>query len=534
LGIFNIRGVFGKKVCALADVTSQDVLDFSQLSGDQNPLHIDSEYASRTQFRGKIAHGFISIVYVFQVINKFININTSQLISVDFKFLAPCREADRLSINLTFSNNEINANVSDIENKTICEGRIVLTLSQKRKTGHYFKLKTDDLNYEFKSDKDIEENISFSYAVGKENDRNIKEKKLSDLFYNSQLSLLFSLSTIVGMYLPGKRALFRSFELQFIEQDIFSDQLTANAKVDRIYNAGGSLEFNVNFSSKGVNLAKSRLNTNILTQNKQSVSLINFKSLSQFKGLLKNKNALVLGGSRGIGAATVQVLASAGCNVLVQYNNGLKDAQRIRKHVIKNGFKCEILKLDLRNDKEVDSFSENVNYKLLGKLNIIVNSIATNFLPNRLDIFSKKSFKEMLDTDLYGVSCLMLDLIHLMQRDERGKIVNIGSLITQNPVSGHLPYGIVKAGIESLSKSLAHELRHKNIDVNLVSPAMTSTSLTSHINTRLVEKLLEDNGQESLLEPIDVAKVVLFFCSGMSDKVSGQRLFINNKEAYYL
>ena len=77
-------------------------------------------------------------------------------------------------------------------------------------------------------------------------------------------------------------------------------------------------------------------------------------------------------------------------------------------------------------------------------------------------------------------------------------------------------------------------MRHKNIDVNLVSPAMTSTSLTSHINTRLVEKLLEDNGQESLLEPIDVAKVVLFFCSGMSDKVSGQRLFINNKEAYYL
>jgi NAD(P)-dependent dehydrogenase (short-subunit alcohol dehydrogenase family) len=533
LGIFNIRGVFGKKVCALADVTSQDVLDFSQLSGDQNPLHIDSEYASRTQFRGKIAHGFISIVYVFQVINKFININTSQLILVDFKFLAPCREADRLSINLTFSNNEIHVNILDIENRTICQGRILLALSQKKRTEHYFKLKTDNSNNEFILDKDMKKNIPLFYTLVKDNDRNAKEK-LSGLFYNSQLSLLFSLSTIVGMYLPGKRALFRSFELQFEEQDTFSDQLIANAKVDRIYNAGGSLEFSVNFSTKKSEIAKSRLKSNILSQNKEAVSLINFKSMSQFKGLLKNKNALVLGGSRGIGAATVQVLANAGCNVLLQYNNGLKDAQRIQKHIRKNGMNCEILKLDLKNTNELDSFSNNVNNELLGKLDIIVNSIATHFLPNRLDIFSKKAFKEMLDTDLYGVSCLILDLIHLMQQSERGKIVNIGSLITQNPVSGQLPYGIVKAGIESLSKSLAHELRHKNIDVNLVSPAMTSTSLTSHINTRLVEKLLEDNGQESLLEPMDVAKVVLFFCSGMSDKVSGQRLFINNKEANYL
>lgn len=533
MSIYKVEGEFGEKVHALAQVEPNDVMNFAKLSGDNNPLHIDPEYASRTQFRGRIAHGFISIVYVFQALNSFVEMETTTLNLVEFNFISPCREGEILNLTLIFSKKEIKVNIVDTEYKVICKGRLLVTRLSKKMPDHYFKLKNDIQTAEFRSDKDLGKKFRLPYDLI-EKACCEKDNKLSNLFFHSQRSVLFSLSTIVGMYLPGKQALFRSFELQFMNECFSSNGLNAEAEVERIYNAGSSIEAVIQFSCKETELATARVKSSILKSNRKSISIIDPKSYHQYRYLLENKKALVLGGSRGIGAAVAQLLAFSGSDVLLQFNNGLNDAQRIQKHIKDEGFNCEIIHLDLSDLDKRNTFHQKVKDLCSNKLDILVNSIATSFLPNRIENFSKKDFQAMLNTDLYGLSTVILDLVYLLEKSDRAKIVNLGSLITEKPVSGQLPYGIVKAALEALSKSLAHELKDKNIEVNLVSPALTSTTLTSHINQRLLEKLLEDNGQDTLLEPIDVAKVVLFFCSSLSDKISGQRLFINNKEENYL
>ena len=124
-----------------------------------------------------------------------------------------------------------------------------------------------------------------------------------------------------------------------------------------------------------------------------------------------------------------------------------------------------------------------------------------------------------------GVTCCRLALPH-MRRQRWGKIVNMGTIATELPVASQNKYITAKSAIVGYTRSLATEVAVDNIQVNLVAPSMTETSLIASLPAALVKRLAEDSADRALLAPIEVAKVVLFLVSNWSTSVSGQQVVL--------
>jgi 3-oxoacyl-[acyl-carrier protein] reductase len=121
-----------------------------------------------------------------------------------------------------------------------------------------------------------------------------------------------------------------------------------------------------------------------------------------------------------------------------------------------------------------------------------------------------------------------------MRSKRRGKIINLGSIITEVPVSGQNKYITAKSALVGYTRSLAVEVARDNIQVNLVVPGMTETTLIASLSHGHVAKLIDESPTGQLLQPLDVAKAIVFLASDWADSISGQRLVLSRGEAPFL
>ena len=114
-----------------------------------------------------------------------------------------------------------------------------------------------------------------------------------------------------------------------------------------------------------------------------------------------------------------------------------------------------------------------------------------------------------------------------MLKNKNGKIINITSIVGHTGNFGQASYAASKAGIIGMSKSLALEYGKKNIKVNCVSPGFIKSEMTDKINENFKQNLVEKISLERFGMPIDIANVVLFLCSHLSDYITGETLHVN-------
>ena len=234
--------------------------------------------------------------------------------------------------------------------------------------------------------------------------------------------------------------------------------------------------------------------------------------------MVKDKVILVTGASRGIGRATALLLAEHGAKVVVNYNKSEREAEEVISII--RGKEAIKIKADVANEEEVKGMFSEIKEKF-GRIDVLVNN-AGIMRSNLLLMTKTDEFNEIVETNCKGVFLCMRAATKMMMKRRYGKIINISSIVGLKGNSGQIVYSGSKAFLIGLTKSAAKELGMYGITVNAVAPGIIDTDMTKDLTEEIKQDLLNNVSLERIGTPEDVAKVILFLCSELSDYVSGQ------------
>lgn len=240
---------------------------------------------------------------------------------------------------------------------------------------------------------------------------------------------------------------------------------------------------------------------------------------------LSGKNAIVTGGTRGIGRAIVLELAALGCNVVFTFQNSEEAAKSLESESQNLGVKILGFKADASSYSEAE---KTVSFALenLQGLDILVNNAGIT-KDNLLLRMSEADFDKVIASNLKSVFNYTKASLKAMLSKRYGKIINISSVvaITGNP--GQANYVAAKSGIIGFTKSIAKELASRNINVNAVAPGYISTDMTEKLTGQQREMILSQIPIKKIGTPEDIAKVVSFLASSDSDYITGQVISVD-------
>ena len=236
---------------------------------------------------------------------------------------------------------------------------------------------------------------------------------------------------------------------------------------------------------------------------------------------LKNKNIIITGASGGIGNSIVEKLYDREANILAT-GTKIEKLDELKKK-FKN---IRILKFDISQHDKIEEFINNATDELGGSLDCIVNNagITKDNLTIRMSL---EEWTKVLDINLTSTFLISKYSIKKMLKNKSGKIINITSIVGHTGNAGQVNYTAAKAGIVSMSKSLAIEYAKKNINVNCISPGFISTAMTDKINEKFKETIISKIPSSRLGEPEDVANAVVFLSSSESDYINGETIHVN-------
>lgn len=240
---------------------------------------------------------------------------------------------------------------------------------------------------------------------------------------------------------------------------------------------------------------------------------------------LKNKVALVTGGSRGIGRETCLLLAEAGAKVILNYNRSKEKAEEVKKEIESHGGMADIFEADISDPEKVNALFEFI-LKTHNKLDILVNN-AGIIKDNLLLSMKLSEWEKVIDTNLKGAFLCSQKASEMMMANHSGKIVNISSIGAIKGGRGQTNYASAKGGLISFTRSCAVELAGKGIQVNAVLPGMIVTDMSTRARKRAGDKILEMIPAARFGEPSDIARLIVFLSSSNADYITGQAISVD-------
>ncbi|HZS09620.1 MAG TPA: 3-oxoacyl-[acyl-carrier-protein] reductase [Blastocatellia bacterium] len=239
---------------------------------------------------------------------------------------------------------------------------------------------------------------------------------------------------------------------------------------------------------------------------------------------LTGQIALVTGGSQGIGRATALVLAQCGADVAVMART-LDKCEAVAAEIRAMGRRALAVQGDLAKPEEIEAGIKRVAEEL-GAISILVNNAAIT--RDGLALRMKRGdWDAVINTNLTGVFLTIQQVLPMMTKARKGRIINLTSVVAQAGNAGQANYIAAKAGIIGLTKAIAREYAARNITVNAVAPGYIETPMTAVMSDQAKEAML---AQVPLKRPgadADVAHAVAFLASDEAGYITGHVLNVN-------
>lgn len=228
------------------------------------------------------------------------------------------------------------------------------------------------------------------------------------------------------------------------------------------------------------------------------------------------------GGSRGLGRAIVELLIERGETVAFTYRS---DAGSAGDLVAESGELAHAFELDLADREAAKPLVQRIEEEV-GAIAGLVNN-AGMAGSQLIAMTGDAAFEELLEVNLGGAFRLMRAVAPLMVRRRRGSIVNVASLGAIRAAPGQGAYAASKAGLISLTRTLAREIGRRGVRVNAVVPGFVTTDMTRDLPERAVAGLRANEALPRGVEPRDVAEAVHFLLSDRSQAITGQSLVVD-------
>lgn len=241
--------------------------------------------------------------------------------------------------------------------------------------------------------------------------------------------------------------------------------------------------------------------------------------------LLKDKVALVTGGSRGIGKAIALALADEGAHVAFTYKSAVDAAKKVVVQIEEKNRRSVAYQSDAKDTNSAKQVVDSV-VKEFQRVDILVNNagITRDTLIMRM---SEQDWDDVLDNNLKSAFNFSKAVCRPMMSQREGKIINISSISGIIGNAGQTNYSAAKAGMIGLTKTLAKELASRNIQVNAVAPGFVDTDMTEKLTPQQREQLLTMIPMKRTAKPEEIASVVVFLASSAASYMTGQVLCVD-------
>ena len=243
--------------------------------------------------------------------------------------------------------------------------------------------------------------------------------------------------------------------------------------------------------------------------------------------LLRNKSAVVTGCNRGIGKAIIENFAKNGANIWActrksdkEFSIYLKDLQK------KTGVIIEEIYFDLNNIDEIKKSAQKIVIQNK-PVNILVNN-AGIIHTSLFQMTSIEKMKEIFDINYFSPLLFTQYIVKKMAKQKEGSIINISSSSAIEANEGRLAYASSKAALITSTKVIAKELGRLNIRVNAIAPGLTETDMMkSSTPENILQETIKRISLNRVGSPDEIANVVLFLSSNLSNYITGQVLSVD-------
>ncbi len=240
---------------------------------------------------------------------------------------------------------------------------------------------------------------------------------------------------------------------------------------------------------------------------------------------MRDKIALVTGGSRGIGRAIALRLSKEGAHVAFLYAGNEQAAQKTLDDLLAQGGRAMAIRCDISNLSDVQEAFARVK-KEWGTVDILINNagITMDGLTPRM---TQEAFDRVIQVNLNGAFYLIRTAYGDFLRKRWGRIVNISSVsgLMGNP--GQANYSAAKAGLIGLTKTIAKELAARNITCNAVAPGFIETDMTEKMGADLIDKAVQAVPMKRIGTAEEIAAAVAFLCGEEAGYITGAVLQVD-------
>ncbi|MBQ8590968.1 MAG: 3-oxoacyl-[Firmicutes bacterium] len=236
--------------------------------------------------------------------------------------------------------------------------------------------------------------------------------------------------------------------------------------------------------------------------------------------MLKNKVALITGGSRGIGKAIALAMAAQGADIAVIYSGNEQAAQETADEIRAMGCRSEIYRCNVADFEEAAATVKAV-MKEFGTVDILVNNAGIT-RDNLILMMKEQDFDEVINTNLKGAFNMIRHVSGTMLRKKTGRIINITSVSGMMGNAGQANYAAAKAGMIGLTKTTAKELASRGITCNAIAPGFVETDMAKKLGDEVLDNAKKAIPLARLGRPEDIANTAVFLATENASYITGE------------